>query len=500
MERLFLECAVRAALLVGGTAMVLYIMRVKAAAARHGVWTAVVLFMLVLPLWTAWGPKASLRVLPPLAQITANNTTGPTSILSTAFLPSPLVSTWQMVQLGVYLLGLCFLLFRLAIGTVRARKLLHDAVLYDNMLISPLCAAPVTVGFVHPVVILPEHWRQWSQAQLDAVLTHEGEHARRRDPLVQWLALVNRALFWFHPAAWWLERHLSALAEEACDNVVLASGHNPSEYAEYLIDIARSVARSGARLNVAGMAMPGSFLPRRIGQIMGGGQVSRISRVRMACVAAACAIACTAFATGTLDHKHNFSAQAATPREAASAAHPTTRFILGDLKIEGDVHDRDGVRDRILKAWKDREYDETKELADEVTQMGIRRDFQERGYFKVVVHDPVSQPLGLTDGKQRILVMTSIAEGDQFRLGTLTVQRVAHDVLSIPAATLRDQFHVRNGDLFNVPEIQAGLDRLTRLYGTHGYADVKAELDTEVDDASHRIDLILRITEGPHTP
>jgi len=173
---------------------------------------------------------------------------------------------------------------------------------------------------------------------------------------------------------------------------------------------------------------------------------------------------------------------------------------LGDLKIGGDVHDRDGVRDRILKAWKDREYDETKELADEVTQMGIRRDFQERGYFKVVVHDPVSQPLGLTDGKQRILVMTSIAEGDQFRLGTLTVQRVAHDVLSIPAATLRDQFHVRNGDLFNVPEIQAGLDRLTRLYGTHGYADVKAELDTEVDDASHRIDLILRITEGPHTP
>ena len=86
------------------------------------------------------------------------------------------------------------------------------------------------------------------------------------------------------------------------------------------------------------------------------------------------------------------------------------------------------------------------------------------------------------------------------QLGTLTVQRVAHDVLSIPAATLRDQFRVRNGDLFNVPEIQAGLERLTRLYRTHGYADVKGEPHTEVDNASHRIDLILRITEGPQTP
>jgi hypothetical protein len=42
MERLLFECAVRAALLVTGTGVVLYVMRVKAAAARHGVWAAVV--------------------------------------------------------------------------------------------------------------------------------------------------------------------------------------------------------------------------------------------------------------------------------------------------------------------------------------------------------------------------------------------------------------------------------------------------------------------------
>jgi hypothetical protein len=108
------------------------------------------------------------------------------------------------------------------------------------------------------------------QAQLDAVLAHESEHVRRRHPLVQWLALLNRALFWFHPVAWWLERHLSVLAEEACDNVVLDRGYDPRAYSEYLIEIARSVERSGVRLNIAGMAMPGSSLPRHIRKILGG--------------------------------------------------------------------------------------------------------------------------------------------------------------------------------------------------------------------------------------
>jgi beta-lactamase regulating signal transducer with metallopeptidase domain len=503
MERLFVECAVRAALLVAGTAIVLLAMKVRAAATRHSAWTGVVALMLALPIWTAWGPKASLRLLPPLAQVHANEAISPAAALPRAFRASPLVSIWQAVLLGVYLSGLCLLLFRLAIGTICARRLVRHAVLQDNIRTSSLCASPVTVGFVHPVVILPEHWRRWSPAQLDIVLTHEGEHARRRDSLVQWLALLNRALFWFHPAAWWLERNLSALAEEACDDVVLARGYDAREYAEYLVDIARSVTRSGARLNVVGMAMPGGVLPQRIQKIMEGRQAPRFSATRMACVAVACAITGTVFAAGTLDHgRRNSSAPLTTAQHGpASVAHPAAKFVLSDLKIVGDVHDRDGIRDRILTAWKDREYGDGTELVDEVMEVGIRRDFQKRGYFKVVAQDPVSRPLGLSDGKQRILIIASVTEGDQFRLGTITIiQNVATDsTLTIPVATLRDQFLLRNGDLFNVTEIQAGLERLKQLYGTHGYADATAEPDMELDNGSHRINVILRITEGQHT-
>jgi hypothetical protein len=503
MERLFLECAVRAALLVGATAIVLYVMRVKAATARHSVWAGVVALMLLLPIWTAWGPKASLRVLPPLAQSIATTSKGRIETFSTGGGRSTLVSPGLEVLAGAYLLGLGLLLFRLAIGTVRASRLVRDAVLHDGVRTSSLCAAPVTVGLFHPRVIFPEHWRQWSQAQLDAVLTHESEHAQRRHPLVQWLALLNRALFWFHPVAWWLEHHLSTLAEEACDNAVLARGYDPRTYSECLIDMARSVKRSGVRLNIAGLAMPGSSLPRRIRRILEGGSVPQTSRMRMAFVCIACAISSTAIAAGTLDHAQpNSSAEhAMIPRDSASAAHPATKFALGDLKVEGDVPDRDGVRERVLKAWKSREYDNDKELTDEAAER-IRADFQERGYFQVVVHDPSSQPLGLTtDGKQSILIIASVTEGDQFRLRSITIQSDAPArALNISTATLRDQFHLRDGDLFNTAEVRAGLERLRQLYVNGGYARAFAEPDTRIDSASRRIDLTIRITEGPHTP
>jgi beta-lactamase regulating signal transducer with metallopeptidase domain len=501
MERLFIECAVRAALLVGSTAAALYVMRIRASATQHRVWTVVVLLMLGLPFWTAWGPKMSLRLLPSLAQATTKATFMPTKAFSNLYVPSPLFSTWSAILLTGYLLGLCWFLFRLAIGTVHARRLVRDAIILDGVRTSASCAAPVTVGFFSPSVILPERWSGWSQAQLDAVLTHEGEHARRCDPLVQWLALLNRALFWFHPVAWWLERHLSSLAEDACDNVVLARGHSPRQYAEYLLDAARSVARSGSRLNVAGMAMPGSFLQRRIQKIMQGGQAPHVSRLRLACLVLVCAIMCSAVAAGKLDHaRQDASAHPLTVSDA-SASHPATKFVLGDLKIEGDIHDRAGIRERIVTAWKDREYDEVKELQSEVMEAGIRADFQKRGYFKVAVHDPVSRPLGLGDGKQRILLTTSVTEGDQFRLGTLSIQDVSPDhPLSIPVTTLREQFHLRNEDLFSVSEIRDGLNRMRELYAAQGYPDFTAEPDTEIDSASHHGNLILRVTEGPHKP
>ena len=162
------------------------------------------------------------------------------------------------------------LLLRLILGTMEANRLRRRAVMMAGRLTSTRCATPITVGWFRPSLILPEGWEQWPSAKLAAVLTHEAAHARRHDPLVQWLALFNRAVFWFHPLAWWLERRLSTLAEEACDAAVLAAGHSPQDYSEYLLDMARSVSAGGGRVRLVGMAMPGSGLTWRMQQIFRG--------------------------------------------------------------------------------------------------------------------------------------------------------------------------------------------------------------------------------------
>jgi bla regulator protein BlaR1 len=308
MQTLLVECVVRTSLIAAVVALVLYVMRIETASARHAVWAGVVLVMLLLPAFLIWGPRASLPVLPREARHTAvamlpvENGAAPasTQMRTAAAAAQPIVWSWPAFLAAVYLLGVCVLLLRLAIGTARVRRLLRGAVLRDGRLTHPACSTPITVGWVQPSVILPADWTEWPQARLDAILVHEREHARRRDPLIQWIALLNRALFWVHPLAWWLERRLSGLAEESCDAAVLAKGHDPRDYSEYLLDLARSVERAGTRIDALGMAMPGAFLPQRIRRMLSGAPVPRISRPRVACAVAVCAVAAVILAPATL--------------------------------------------------------------------------------------------------------------------------------------------------------------------------------------------------------
>ncbi len=302
MDGLLFEFAIRITLIAAMTGAVLWAMRIQNAAAKHSAWAAVIAVMLLLPTWIVWGPKATIPILPTqpatiaaieLAPVSLNDLSEPMPIPDRA-LPSvqsrvPKLN-WKEVLLGIYLLGVIILLLRLAIGTIRA-----------GWLTSASCAAPVTVGLLRPRIILPDAASEWSPAQLDAVLAHEREHVRRRDPLFQWLALLNRAVFWFHPLAWWLERRLAALAEEACDAAVLEQGLDPREYSMCLLEMARAVDRAGSRVNAVAMAMPGSYLPQRVKKIIGGALAPRVSRTRLAAAAIACAIPAALFAGGSLD-------------------------------------------------------------------------------------------------------------------------------------------------------------------------------------------------------
>jgi beta-lactamase regulating signal transducer with metallopeptidase domain len=126
---------------------------------------------------------------------------------------------------------------------------------------------PVTIGSRDPVILLPADWQAWDGWKLHAVLAHELAHVRRADWLVTVAASLNRCLFWFHPLAWWLERHLSALSEQACDEAALLTVRDTTRYARAVLEFA-SALQDGRRLTY-GVAMARTAkVSRRIDRIL----------------------------------------------------------------------------------------------------------------------------------------------------------------------------------------------------------------------------------------
>jgi hypothetical protein len=135
-----------------------------------------------------------------------------------------------------------------------------------------------------------------------------------------------------------------------------------------------------------------------------------------------------------------------TALASASVTQSATKYVLGDVRIQGDVDDREGVRSRILKEWKDLEYDDLTKLTNAVMISGIRNDFWRRGYIEAVASDPEPHPLVSSNGRQSILLVAAVSEGEQFRLGRVTFRNESGDrALSIDQITLRDQLNLRDG-------------------------------------------------------
>jgi beta-lactamase regulating signal transducer with metallopeptidase domain len=109
-----------------------------------------------------------------------------------------------------------------------------------RLLRSPRIAVPVVWGFRHPVLLLPPDVITWPAERL----RRAAARARASQALGRRVAAATRAavsFFWFHPLAWSLERAGRSECERACDDLVLASGTKPSDYADHLLAIARTM-------------------------------------------------------------------------------------------------------------------------------------------------------------------------------------------------------------------------------------------------------------------
>jgi bla regulator protein BlaR1 len=95
---------------------------------------------------------------------------------------------------------------------------------------------PGIFGIRKPVLLWPAGISQHLEdAHLEAILTHELRHVRRRDNLAAVIHMLVEAIFWFHPLVWFIGLRLVEERERACDEEVLQLGKDPHTYAESIL-------------------------------------------------------------------------------------------------------------------------------------------------------------------------------------------------------------------------------------------------------------------------
>jgi beta-lactamase regulating signal transducer with metallopeptidase domain len=265
--------------------------RRSSAATRHLVWTLAVASVLLLPLLSlvlpAW--PIAVHVTPvsvadrAVAAGTNNDPSGsvrlPAPDEGSALLPAHVTTppSWPRAIAAIYAAGVLVVFLYLFVHRQRVRRFAREAIDLDDpawtrllhksaadigvhrvvrLLRSRECSMPMAVGTLAPAVLVPAIADTWAEDRRRAVMLHELAHVARCDCLTQSLAFTACALYWFHPAVWWVARRLRIERELACDDRVIAAGAGEREYASHLLEIAYSLGRYRAPALAVTMARP----------------------------------------------------------------------------------------------------------------------------------------------------------------------------------------------------------------------------------------------------
>lgn len=150
---------------------------------------------------------------------------------------------------------------------------------WERILVSPRVSIPCVIGFARPRILLPAPLpAEWSPEELRALLLHEQEHCRRREPLRSAVLSFCSSLCCFYPLLALVRRRLDQAAELICDEAVLRHGIHPGVYARAL---ARAVQMSLAMPAGSGFALagaPGPNLKTRLQRIREHGRYVAMNR------------------------------------------------------------------------------------------------------------------------------------------------------------------------------------------------------------------------------
>ncbi len=146
-------------------------------------------------------------------------------------------------------------------------------------------------------------------------------------------------------------------------------------------------------------------------------------------------------------------------------------------------------------------YDATK--LEEDTER-VRAEYQNRGYFKVIVEDAKTDihdtgtkgariPLIMAGPGKAVDITLPIEEGEKYHLGKISFKNNK----AIPnEAALRSLFPLKDGDVFSREKIAKGLENLRKAYGEAGFINFTPVPNTTFDDEKKLANLEIDVDEG----
>lgn len=219
-------------------------------------------------------------------------------------------------------------------------------------------AVPSVIGVVRPVIYLPlACLTGLTSEQLRHVIMHEMAHIRRLDPIFSLLQNAIESLLFFHPAVWFISRHIRLERESCCDAIAAQDAESAAEYASTLLEVASwSRGRVGPTASIAATG-DASQLKLRIHRLLGMKSPSPLRRIEGGSLALV-ALALVLFVIAAAGPSVNADPAPEKPVETASETRKTEppvpikleatpERIVGEV-VDADMKPLEGV---LVDAW-----------------------------------------------------------------------------------------------------------------------------------------------------
>jgi hypothetical protein len=174
------------------------------------------------------------------------------------------------------------------------------------------------------------------------------------------------------------------------------------------------------------------------------------------------------------------------------------KMIVDGVKFESPVQLPDSSEEpEIISEIKQHMFDYGQEGLNEVLEVRIRSAWQDQGFFKVQAWSQ-TQVVSSDSAYEHVVVTIHVDPGQQYRLGNVRFRSSDPDdreTLAFPREELRKLLPLQEGDIFNVDKIRESLDALKKLYDAHGYSNFVAAPETEADDSTQLVSLVMELFE-----